>query len=101
MNVYLYDNHHMLPFWGENRTAAERFDPDKMAGRVISHQDVKAVAENTFLWPVLLGLHQSPLPFLAHVSAFRKITSADYFGWPHRIWVQITTLPLPKAAAVS
>jgi len=91
MQVALYLDHDNLPFWHNPSQPNIMFDPSLMADWMFGDHPF----EDTWLWPVLIGLISIDFPVMAHVSircenGVVKLTK--------RVWVQITTYPTSVGA---
>jgi hypothetical protein len=96
MDVAIYAGHHGLPFWGDSSYSSWghpwiKFDPGKMREWGHKADRVTGALVNAQIWPVLLGLHQMNLPFLAHVSAGCRVEGRDTIEQAHRRWIQISS----------
>lgn len=102
MLVALYSDHHRLPFWpGSKPLPEEMFDPEVHGKRVFTFNagtstEEKQAVSDSWMWPVLMGLHQIDWPIMAHVSAFCECQGPGLWHFPKRVWIQISTLPSEK-----
>lgn len=99
MKILFYNDHHDLPFWHQPSQSSILFDPEKMSNylqRSFAQSEInskKITLKETELWPVLMGLHELNLyNTLAHVSLV-FIKGLEYFDYPKRVWIQISTYP--------
>lgn len=91
MQIALYSNHHYLPFWSHPKQPDAVFDPNAMSDWQYGVIEGKPVpVKETWVWPIMIGLVLIELPIMAHVSATFAEGRVEI---PHRMWVQITTLP--------
>jgi len=93
MKIALYDSHESLPFGTAPAQPQDVFDPDRHAKLQMVSGGKQVVASDTRIWPILMALHNMPIPALAHVSAFLRPLNAGRWSLPERINVQISTLP--------
>lgn len=96
MLIALHRTHHTLPFWHNPQQAKEVFDPERHGQRELTFRDGPVPVKETWIWPLLKGLHDVEMPVMAHVSAFCNCGDEGTWHFPKRIWVQITTLPTEK-----
>jgi hypothetical protein len=97
MLIALYASHHQLPFWHSPEQPTEVFNPKRHGRRRLTLSDETPLVRNSFIWPVLMGLHAIDRPLMAHVSAFCNCGSRGKWHFPKRVWIQITTLPSWKS----
>ncbi len=94
MEIALYTDHNELPFGQSPTQPNEMFDPKRHRNRELTFVCSEATVEESWIWPVLMGLHAITLPVMAHVSAFRPLLGDNKWAYSKRVWVQITTLPI-------
>lgn len=98
MIIGLYKDHHQLPFWHSPKLPFELFSPEIHGARVFtfyhgSDREEKQPVPESWIWPVLMGLHMLEIHAMAHVSTFCDHEGPDIWHYPKRVWVQISTLP--------
>ena len=106
MQVALYLSHHHLPFWHNPEQPKVMFNPTehaswKMEVRDDRHLDecrtILVQADTTWMWPILMGLHQIELLAMAHVSFGFSEGQIKPRG---RGWVQVTTIPVTEVDGI-
>lgn len=92
MQVYLYE-HQDRRYGGDSTPRCVGiFDPENYLGKTVYSNISGVPAEETAIWPVLMGLHQLDLPFLAHITAFKSILKAtEMLCLEGPLWIMITT----------
>jgi hypothetical protein len=99
MNVVLYQDHHHLPFYGPGHHPDAPLTPE-YGERELQHEGKPFPLKSTWLWPVLEGLQESNLPYLAHVSALCGCGKNGRWHFCKRVWVQITTMPEEQVGGI-
>ncbi len=92
MKIAFYTDHNHLPLRQNPQVPTALFDSEKMAEYKTTDEKGTVLFEESFIWPVLVGLESIDLPLLANVSLI-VFDTTEVFSIPYRIWVQITTLP--------
>lgn len=94
MKIALYTDNHYLPFWHPSpQQPKELFNPTIHGAQVLAVGEGTQPIVESWIWPVLMGLHAIDIPVLAHVSAFHNFEKPGTWYYAYRTWVQITTLP--------
>lgn len=97
MLIALHNNHYFLPFWHNPQQPKELFDPEVhsklLINLILAGRGAQMPVTESWIWPILQGIHDINIPAMAHVSAFCGCRKDGTWHFPERVWVQITTLP--------
>ena len=104
MEIKFFRSPNLLPFWSNDKPKELReelilgkhFDSWESVLDCETHIPMR----DTWVWPILMGLHTLEIPALAHVSAFYKSEETDNTkeGWgiADLVYIEISSLPKEK-----
>lgn len=90
--VTLYADPYGISFSEHPRLPTEVFAPHVHGDRKLLCRNGTALARDSSLWNILLGLHMMNTPTMALVSGFHS-HNEGVWQYPQKIWVDITTKP--------
>ncbi len=99
MQVYLYEHTDRSHGGDSTPRCVGIFEPENYLGKTVYTNINGVPAEETDIWPVLMGLHQLDLPFLAHITAFKSmLKESELLCQDGPLWIMITTPHLSESA---